>query len=168
MVGAATLRAMTVRQAASECPRAAYMAPMGWQVLAGFMVKALRWLISFGVCRSNMNRSFLDGSVAGVFGRQFGVFLPGCFEILPDLAVDHTVNLSVEIDGSPEAGVRTAGIVAVELLHGDALLLYGEFFLDACTENGRFVDFDEPFGFVLADVVDHQSALDGISRIIPS
>ncbi len=139
-------------------PRAAYMAPMGWQVFAGFMVNALRSLISVGVCRSNMNRSFLKSSIAGVFGRQFGVFLPGRFEILPDLAVDHTVNLSVEIDGSPEAGVWAAGIVAVELFHGDSLFLYSELFLDSCTENGRFVDVDEPFGFVLADIVDYQSA----------
>ena len=35
-------------------PRAAYMAPMGWQVLAGLIVKALRSVISFEVCRSNI------------------------------------------------------------------------------------------------------------------
>jgi hypothetical protein len=30
------------------------MAPMGWQVLAGLIIKALRSLISFGVCRNSI------------------------------------------------------------------------------------------------------------------
>jgi hypothetical protein len=33
------------------------MAPMGWQVLAGLMVKALRSVISLGVCRNNIDQS---------------------------------------------------------------------------------------------------------------
>ena len=35
-------------------PKAAYIAPMGWQVLAGLIVKALRSVISLGVCLSSM------------------------------------------------------------------------------------------------------------------
>jgi hypothetical protein len=41
-------------------PSAAYMAPMGWQVLAGLMVKALRFVISFGVCRNSIVVSSLS------------------------------------------------------------------------------------------------------------
>jgi hypothetical protein len=41
-------------------PMAAYMAPMGWQVLAGLMVKALRSVISFGVCRSSIYLSSMN------------------------------------------------------------------------------------------------------------
>jgi hypothetical protein len=30
------------------------MAPMGWQVFAGLIIKALRSVISLGVCRNSM------------------------------------------------------------------------------------------------------------------
>jgi hypothetical protein len=35
-------------------PNAAYMAPIGWQVFAGLIIKALRSVISLGVCRNSM------------------------------------------------------------------------------------------------------------------
>ena len=113
------------------------MAPMGWQVLAGLMVRAVRSLISFGVCLSNMTCiGFLISSTwrrgdaaggwsrpykilfAGVFGGQFGALLPGGLQILPDLAVHHAVDFPVEVDGALETGVRAAVVVAVELLAG--------------------------------------------------
>ena len=53
MVGAAALGAMAVRQASVDA-QGPYIAPMGWQVLAGLMVKALRSVTSIGVCLSNM------------------------------------------------------------------------------------------------------------------
>lgn len=118
------------------------MAPIGWQVLAGLIIKAVRSVISVGVCRNSIvvasymyrflgcidmsiqpkkhlsktNRDLFPGVSPG----KFGVFLPGSLHVAPDLAVNQSINLTIEIDRSLEPGVRTARIVAVQLLHRHA------------------------------------------------
>src|SRR5208337_3504404 len=95
------------------------------------------------------------GSFPGVFGGQFGILLPGGLQILPDLAIDHAVDLPVEVDGADKAGIGAAGVIAVQLLHGHAALLDDVFLFDAGANEVRPVNLDEPLGFELTDVVDY-------------
>ncbi len=98
-------------------------------------------------------------SFPGIFGSQFGILLPGRLQVLPHLAVDHAVDLPVEVDGAFKAGIRSAIVVAVELLHGHAALLNDVLFLDPAADDIRPVEFDEPLSFELADIVDNQRAV---------
>ena len=84
------------------------------------------------------------------------------------LRVHHAVDFPIEVDAPLKAGIRPAGVVAVQLLHRHALFLYGVLFLDPGAEISRPVYFDELFGFELADVVYDQGRRLSISAIIPS
>ena len=153
------------------------MAPIGWQVLAGLTVRASRSATSAVVCRKSMVGFFfgLDVPCSRLLihsprtcctnslherGVERGPFLlfPRRRDERPDARVDQTVDLAVEIDRPLEAGIRTAVVVAVQLLAGDAHLLHDELFLDSGAEDVRPVDFQQPLGFVVADVVDHEPA----------
>src|SRR5271157_1102124 len=135
-------------------PREAYIAPMGMQVFAGLIVRALRSTTSAGVCFKSMI-SLLDGSRGG-WSRLFG--LPRRLDQFPDAGVHQAVDLAVEVGRPREAGIRAADVVVVQLLARHAHLLDGELLLDAGAEDGRLVLRDQLLGLVVVDVVDDQRA----------
>ena len=57
-----------------------------------------------------------SGSICSVPGGQFGMLLPGRLEVTPDLAVDHTVDLLIKINGAFESGIGAAIVITVKLL----------------------------------------------------
>src|ERR1035437_8135578 len=116
---------------------------MGWQVLAGVMVRAVRSATG-RVVESSMRGPFLELSpLRKRSGGRLGGDVPRGSDEAPHVRVDHAVDLEVEVHRSAESRVGAAVVVVVQLLAGDAHLLDDVLVLDAGAHDGRLVLLDE-------------------------